>query len=73
MSERPTVFCKDYLFVRKGWTEPWSSAKCRHSQAIWLSSNYLIDADGTQHKYASTMRGRGDECGPEGKLWVPYK
>lgn len=73
MTDRPTVFCKDCKFVRKGWTDPWSTAKCGHPQAIEFDSNYLVHANGTaERSYASSMRGYG-RCGPEAKLWEPRK
>jgi hypothetical protein len=72
MTDRPTVFCKDCKFMRKGWTMPLSLALCGHPSAISLDGSYLTNAT-PRRSYCSSMRYESRPCGPNGKLWEPRR
>lgn len=73
MGDRPTLFCKDCKFFRKGFLEPKSMAKCGHRSAILLDSNYLADGNASRRQYASSMRYSSSACGIDAKLWEPRR
>lgn len=72
-----TILCKDCYFVeRTFWGDVKSFAECLHPDAVVVEPKPDLVIGGVKKlrpPYASTARLKGEPCGPEAKLFKPYR
>jgi hypothetical protein len=68
----PTKFCKDCRFRKRQFLDLMRNARCLHPRSHCVNdTRYLVDANGREREWCTTMRVRPNLCGPDAKFWEP--